>query len=65
MLQLLPHVEDATVKGAGHLPASTHPSKVATLLIDFLRRHPGPGVTVWLVLAVVTILRLVPAPPNT
>jgi pimeloyl-ACP methyl ester carboxylesterase len=39
MLQWLPRVEDTTVIGAGHLLACTHPSNVAMLVIDFLRRH--------------------------
>lgn len=39
MLELLPQAEDATVAGAGHLLASTHPSEVAGILLDFLRRH--------------------------
>ncbi|MGZ6781042.1 MAG: alpha/beta fold hydrolase [Nocardioidaceae bacterium] len=42
ILQLLPGAEDTTVEGAGHLLASTHPADTATLLIDFLRRHPRP-----------------------
>ena len=43
ILQLLPHAEDTTVQGAGHLLASTHPSDAATLLMDFLRRHSPAG----------------------
>jgi pimeloyl-ACP methyl ester carboxylesterase len=43
LLQWLPQVEDTTVMGAGHLLACTHPSAVATLVIDFLRRHDGQG----------------------
>lgn len=42
VLQLLPQAEDATVDGAGHLLATTHPAEVARLLLDFLRRHPTP-----------------------
>lgn len=44
ILHLLPHAEDSTVKGAGHLLASTHVDDVARLLIDFLRRHPRSGI---------------------
>ncbi|HET6561320.1 MAG TPA: alpha/beta hydrolase [Marmoricola sp.] len=39
VLRLLPQAEDATVEGAGHLFASTHPDRTAGLLVDFLRRH--------------------------
>jgi len=42
LLDLLPQAEDATVGGAGHLPASTHPGETVTLVTDFLRRHPCP-----------------------
>ena len=40
-LQLLPHAEDVTVPGAGHLLAATHPEETAAFLVDFLRRHRG------------------------
>ena len=43
--QWLPRVEDTTVIGAGHLLACTHPSNVATLVVDFLRRHDGQAST--------------------
>jgi pimeloyl-ACP methyl ester carboxylesterase len=43
ILQLLPHAEETTVKGAGHLLASTHPSDAARLMVDFLRRHTRSG----------------------
>lgn len=43
ILRLLPHAEDTTVHGGGHLLASTHPADAAQLVIDFLRRHPQPG----------------------
>lgn len=39
MLQLLPHAQDTTVQGAGHLLALTHPFATAELVVDFLRRH--------------------------
>lgn len=39
ILALLPGTEDATVDGAGHLLASTHPEETARALVDFLRRH--------------------------
>jgi pimeloyl-ACP methyl ester carboxylesterase len=39
MLRLLPHAEDATVPGAGHLLAASHAEVVAALLVDFLGRH--------------------------
>lgn len=39
ILQLLPHAEDTTVQGAGHLLALTHRFDTAALLVDFLRRH--------------------------
>ena len=41
ILQLLPQAEDATVQGAGHLLALTHPVDTAQLVVDFLRRHPS------------------------
>jgi pimeloyl-ACP methyl ester carboxylesterase len=44
ILRSLPHAEDTTVKGAGHLLASTHAADVARLLIDFLRRYPRSGI---------------------
>ncbi len=40
ILQLLPHAEDTTIQGAGHLLAATHPTETAGLVVDFLRRHP-------------------------
>jgi len=43
VLQWLPQAEDTTVKGAGHLLASTHLADTARLVIDFLRRHPLTG----------------------
>ncbi len=44
VLRLLPHADEATVEGAGHLVASTHPSELAALLLEHLRRHPRPQV---------------------
>jgi pimeloyl-ACP methyl ester carboxylesterase len=41
ILDLLPGADDATVEGAGHLLASTHPSDTAQILVDFLHRHPA------------------------
>jgi pimeloyl-ACP methyl ester carboxylesterase len=42
MLSWLPHAEDVVLPGAGHSFATTHPSQLATALVDFLRRHPLP-----------------------
>ncbi len=39
LLRLLPHAESTVVEGGGHLLAATHASGVASLLVDFLRRH--------------------------
>lgn len=39
MLQLLPHAQDTTVQGAGHLLALTHPDATAELVLNFLRSH--------------------------
>lgn len=44
ILRILPQAEDATVQGAGHLLALTHPLDTARLVVDFLRRHPRLGV---------------------
>ena len=44
VVRLLPHPEEATVEGAGHLVASTHPAELAALLLDHFRRHPRPDV---------------------
>ena len=43
ILRLLPRAEDATVEGAGHLLATTHPAETARLLVDFLDRNPRSG----------------------
>ena len=40
ILQLIPQAENATVQGAGHLLALTHPVHTANFVVDFLRRHP-------------------------
>jgi pimeloyl-ACP methyl ester carboxylesterase len=40
LLSLLPHADEATVEGAGHLLASTHPEQLAGLLVDHFRRRP-------------------------
>lgn len=42
ILRLLPRAEDATVAGAGHLLATTHPAATARFLVGFLDRHPNP-----------------------
>jgi pimeloyl-ACP methyl ester carboxylesterase len=44
ILQLLPHAENSTVQGAGHLLALTHPADTAKIIVDFLCRHPWVGV---------------------
>lgn len=44
ILQLLPHAEDSTVQGAGHLLALTHPIDTAEFVVGFLRRHPRFGI---------------------
>lgn len=43
ILRLLPRAENATVDGAGHSFAFTHPSDTARLLADFLGRHSDPS----------------------
>jgi pimeloyl-ACP methyl ester carboxylesterase len=43
ILHLLPDAEQATVQGAGHFLASTHPAELAALLLAHFRRHPRPG----------------------
>lgn len=43
LVSLLPHADQATVEGAGHLAASTHPYEVAQLLVQHFRRHPRHG----------------------
>lgn len=40
ILCLLPRADDATVEGAGHLLASTHPAEVVAPLLEHFRRHP-------------------------
>lgn len=40
VLRLLPQAESAVVHGGGHSVASTHPSDLAEILVDFLRRNP-------------------------
>ena len=44
VLRLLPNAVAATVEGAGHLVASTHPAELASLLVEHFRRHPRPAV---------------------
>lgn len=39
LVQWLPHAEQATVVGAGHLVATTHPRELAELTPGFVRRH--------------------------
>lgn len=39
LIQWLPRAEAATVVGAGHLVASTHPRELADLTVRFVRRH--------------------------
>ncbi len=41
--RLIPQADEATVDGAGHLVASTHPAEVATLLLEHLRRPTRGG----------------------
>lgn len=43
---MLPHADQATVEGAGHLAASTHPHEVPQLLVQHLRRHPRQGLVI-------------------
>ena len=41
LLPLLPQARAATVAGADHLLASTHPDQTARLVLEHLRRHAG------------------------
>ena len=45
ILGLLPDAEHATVAGAGHLLAATHPAETATIVSHFLDRHSATTTT--------------------
>jgi pimeloyl-ACP methyl ester carboxylesterase len=40
---LFPHADQATVEGADHQVAATHPDDVAQLLVEQFCRHPRRG----------------------
>jgi pimeloyl-ACP methyl ester carboxylesterase len=37
----LPQTEDGVLRGANHLLQMQQPAEAASLLTDFLKRHPG------------------------